>query len=96
MLSQAVKRGKEGLTERWKAIGLACLGEGRVHSGLGHRREDHLAGVRRHCWTGRETMYLSDNLAKHLTNTGYTRVLKMHHLQATGKKATFDQLSEIF
>lgn len=40
---------ERGPTKGWEAIGLARLGEGRVHGGLGQRRIGHLAGVRRHC-----------------------------------------------
>ena len=47
--------GGGGLTKRWEAVGLACLGEGRVHSGLDQRRKAHLTGVRRHRWTETET-----------------------------------------
>ena len=45
---------EQGLTKGREAVGLACLGEGGVHSGLGQRRERHLAGVRRHCGAERE------------------------------------------
>lgn len=44
---------EKGLTKWWQAVRLACLREGRVHSGLGQRRKGHLTGVRCHRWAER-------------------------------------------
>lgn len=58
---------ERALTKGWEAVGLAGLGEGGVHSGLGQRREGYLAGVGRHSRAERESATILQYILKTFT-----------------------------